>query len=397
MKVISTDKIYADNNATTPCDPRVVEAMEPYFKEEFGNPSSLHSHGRRAREAVEEAREKIAFLLNAKSSEIVFTSSASESNNFALKEIAFANRNRGKHIITSQIEHKSVLEPLKWLEKQGFEVTYLPVDKEGFVSLESLKNSIRKDTILVSIMLANNEVGTIEPIKEIDELLKDKEIYFHTDAAQAPGKLGIDVKDLGVDLLTINGHKMYAPKGIGALWIKQGVKLDPLIHGGGQEEGSRSATENVPYIVGFGKAAEIAKKELGQDRERLIEMQKKLIEEIPKRIEGIKINGPLDLDKRLPGNTNFSFKGVEGESLVLRLDDKGIETSTGSACAVKELAASHVLKAMGISGEMAHSSLRISLGKFNIDEDVEKIITVLPQEVGKLRAISAMGKVEKCF
>ena len=276
MRIINTDKIYADNNATTPIDPRVKEAMEPYFKEEFGNPNSLHAHGRKAREAVEEAREKVARLLNAKTSEIVFTSSASEANNFALKGIAFANQNKGKHIITSQIEHKSILELCKWLEKQGFKITYLPVDKEGFISLDDLKKSIRNDTVLVSIMLANNEVGTIEPIKEIGQLLKDEEIYFHTDAAQAPGKIEIDVSDLGVDLLTINGHKMYAPKGIGALWIKEGIKLDPLIHGGGQENGRRSSTENVPYIAGFGKAAEIAKKELsqGMKKQELINQKK---------------------------------------------------------------------------------------------------------------------------
>lgn len=397
MKIINSDKIYVDNNATTPIDPRVFKAMEPYFKENFGNPNSLHWYGRKAREAIEEAREKIAFLLNAKPSEIVFTSCASESNNFALKGIAFANKDKGKHIITSSIEHKCVLNSCQWLEKQGFEVTYLSVDEEGFINLDELKNSIRKETILISIMLANNEVGTIEPIKEIAEFLKDKEIYFHTDAAQAPGKIEVDVQDLGVDLLTINAHKMYGPKGIGVLWIREGVQIDPLIHGGGQEKGRRSGTENVPYIVGFGKAAEIAKKELREDKKKLREMQKRLMEKIPEEVEGVKINGPLDLNKRLPGNTNFSFQGVEGESLVLRLDDQGIETSTGSACAAKELEASHVLKAMGISGEEAHSSLRISLGKFNTQEDVEKILKVLPQEVKKLRAISSLGKIDKCF
>lgn len=395
MKKFNADSIYADNNSTTPVDPRVKEAMLPYLEGEYANPNSLHSKGQEARKAVEGARKKVAKLLNADPEEIVFTSCASESNNHAIKGTAFAREDEGKHIITTEVEHKCVLNTCRWLEKQGFEVTYLDVDEDGYVSPEGLKDALRDDTILVSIIYANNEIGTIQPIKSLTDVVEGEDVYFHTDAAQAPGKMKVDVKDLGVDLLTINGHKMYVPKGVGALWIRDGVKIDPLIHGGGQEEGRRSGTENVPYIVGFGKAAEIARKEWKKDRKRLVKMQERLMKEIPERIEDTRINGPKE--NRLPGNVNFSFKGVEGEALVLRLDEKGIQTSTGSACASSDLEASHVMKAIGVSGDMAHSSLRIGLGRFNDMDDVEKILEVLPEEVKKLRSITAVDDIDGCF
>lgn len=387
--------VYADNNSTTPVDPRVKDAVLPYLEDKYGNPNSLHSKGREAREAVEEAREKVASLLNGKPEEIVFTSCATESNNHAVKGTAFARKDEGRHIITTEIEHKCVLNSCRWLEGRGFDVTYLDVDEEGYISLDRLKDAIREDTVLVSIIMANNEIGTVEPIERIGEILEDRDIYFHTDAAQAPGKMEVNVKKLGVDMVTINGHKMYAPKGVGALWIKEGVEIETLLHGGGQEGGRRSGTENVPYIVGFGRAAELAEKELEETREKLTEMGQRLIEEIPKKVDKTRVNGPTD--GRLPGNTNFSFKGVEGEALLLRLDERGVQTSTGSACASEELEASHVLDAIGLSGDVAHSSLRMGFGKFNTMEDVERILEVLPEEVKDLRSITATEDIDDCF
>lgn len=390
----SNDFVYADNNATTPVDPKVKEAMIPYLGDKYGNPNSLHEKGKEARDAVETAREKVASLLNARPEDLVFTSCATESNNFAIKGTAFARKDDGKHIITSKIEHECVMNSCKWLEGQGFDVTYLDVDEDGYVSPEEVKQALRDDTILVSIMMVNNEIGTIEPVREIADLLP-KNVYFHTDAAQAPGKMKVDVEDLGVDMLTLSGHKMYAPKGVGALWMKKGLDVDPLIHGGGQEDNKRSGTENVPHIVGFGKAAEIAEDRWKEDKKRLTRMQEKLLKEIPERVENLTVNGPKD--ERLPGNLNFSFKGVEGEALVLRLDEEGIETSTGSACASEELEASHVLKAIGLSGDLAHSSLRIGLGRFNTMDDVDKIIQELPEIVEDLRSITAIDDVDECF
>ncbi|MCJ7450226.1 MAG: cysteine desulfurase [Candidatus Nanohaloarchaeota archaeon QJJ-9] len=385
---IPEKEVYADNNATTPVDPRVKEAIQPFLEEKYGNPNSMHSRGREAREAVEEARAKIASLINGEKEEIVFTSCATEANNHALKGAAFSKK--GKHIVTTKIEHDCVLNASNWLEEQGFDVTYLEPDKNGFVSPEQVEEAVRDDTILASVMLANNEIGTIEPIEEIGELLEKKDILFHTDAAQAVGKIPVDVKKLKVDMLTLNAHKMYGPKGIGGLWVKDNVKIDSLIHGGGQEKGRRSGTENVPYIVGFGKAAKIAESSLKSDRKKLNKISGKLMELIPEKVDNVVVNGPEDVDRRLPGNTNFSFHGVEGESLVLRLDSKGIKASTGSACASESLEASHVLKAIGLDESLAHSSLRMSFGRFNSIEDVEKIREVLPGEVEKLREISSM-------
>lgn len=395
MKRLDVDVIYADNNATTPVDPRVKEAMLPYLEGKFGNPNSLHTKGREAREAVEEAREKVAGLLNCRQEEVIFTGSATESNNHVVKGTAFARKNDGKHIITSKVEHKCVLEACKWLEEQGFEVTYLDVDEEGYVSPEELEEELREDTILVSIMMANNEIGTIQPIKELTQTVhEESNAYFHTDMAQCPGKLEVDVLKLGVDMATVNAHKMYGPKGVGALYKKKDLKIDPLLHGGGQENGERSSTENVPHIVGFGKACELAKENWKEEKKELTEMHGRFIEEVQEKIENVKLNGPREA--RLPGNTNLSFIGVEGEALVLRLDERGIEVATGSACSSEELKASHVLEAIGRGPELAHSSLRVSFGRFNTMEDVDRVVEVLEEEVEDLRSITALdtkGKI----
>ncbi len=395
MKRLDVDVIYADNNATTPVDPRVKEAMLPYLEGKFGNPNSLHTKGREAREAVEEAREKVAGLLNCRQEEIIFTGSATESNNHVVKGTVFARKDDGKHIITSKVEHKCVLEACKWLEEQGFEVTYLDVDEEGYVSPEELKEELREDTILVSIMMANNEIGTIQPIKELTQTVhEESNAYFHTDMAQCPGKLEVDVLKLGVDMATVNAHKMYGPKGVGALYKKKDLKIDPLLHGGGQENGERSSTENVPHIVGFGKACELAKENWKEEKKELTEMHGRFIEEVQEKIENVKLNGPREA--RLPGNTNLSFIGVEGEALVLRLDERGIEVATGSACSSEELKASHVLEAIGRGPELAHSSLRVSFGRFNTMEDVDRVVEVLEEEIEDLRSITALdtkGKI----
>ena len=386
-------RVYLDNNSTTPVDPRVVEAILPYLKEKWGNPNNIHRWGREAREAVEEARINVAKMLNCDASEIYFTSGGTEGNNTIIKGVAFANKHKGKHIITTQIEHKCVLNTCKWLEKQGFRVTYLKVDSEGFVDMDHLEKSLDEDTILVSVMLANNEIGTLEPIKEIVELVKEKtDAYVHTDACQAIGKINVDVEELGVDAMTISGHKFYAPKGIGAVYIRSGVKIDPLLHGGGQERNMRSGTENVVGIVGIGKAAELVMKELDKDREKLRSLQKMMMSGIESSIDDVALNGPRDLNKRLPGNVNYSIKYIEGEALIFKLDDYGIAASTGSACSSRQLVASHVLTAIGVKHEVAHGSLRLSAGRFNEKEDIEYLLQVLPKAVEELRAMSPFAK-----
>lgn len=386
MKVLETDKVYADNNATTPVDPRVKEAMLPYLSEKFGNPSSLHSFGREAKEALMDARKRVAKVINSNPEAIVFTSGGSEADNLALKGIAEKNKDKGKHIITSKIEHKAVLETCKYLEKQGFEITYLPVDENGFVSPAKVESEIRDDTILVSLMMANNEIGTIEPIQEIGKLLKNEDIYFHTDAVQCLGKTPVDVRELNVDLLSLSSHKIYGPKGVGALFVKDGVELTSLIHGGDQENGRRSGTENLPGIVGFGKACELANKNLEEESEKLRRLGAKLIKRVLNSVEDVRLNGPKA--NRLPGNANFSFKYIEGESLIMKLDGEGIACSSGSACTSESLEPSHVLLAIGLPKKIAHGSLRIGLGRFNTEEDVAKIVSVLPKVVEELREIS---------
>ncbi len=378
-----------DYAATTPVDSRAFEAMKPYFMTNFGNTMSLYSIGREAKRALEESREKVASLIRAKKNDIIFTGSATESNNLALKGFAFANKKKGKHIIISSIEHHCVLDSAHWLEKQGFEVTFLPVDKYGLIDPKQLEDHIRKDTILVSIMHANNEIGTIEPIKEIGKVCHDYDVCFHTDAAQSFGKIPIDVNKMNIDMLTANAHKMYGPKGVGTLFVRQGIKLDPLLHGGGHEFGLRSSTVNVAGIVGFGAVVDIAKKEMDSEAKRLSKLRDKLIEGILK-IDNSYLNGHPTL--RLPNNTNFWFAFIEGESLVLHLDMKGVAASTGSACSSESLEPSHVLMVIGLKPEQAHGSLRLTLGKQNKNADIDYVLEVLPRIVENLRKISPFKK-----
>ena len=381
-------KIYLDYAATTPVDPRVVRAMLPFFSEKFGNTMSLHSFGQEAKLALEKSRETVANLIQAQPDEIIFTGSATESNNLALKGIAFANKDKGNHIIISSIEHPCVMETANWLEKQGFEITKLAVDKYGLVNPLDVKKAIRKNTILVSIIHASNEIGTIQSIEEIGEICKEKEIYFHTDAAQSFAKIPIDVNKMNIDLLTASSHKMYGPKGAACLFIRKGTKIEPFLHGGGQETGLRSSTVNVPAIVGFAKACEICKKEMKTESQRLTKLRDKLIKNVLKT-EDSHLAGHSQ--KRLPNNANFWFSFVEGESLVLQLDLLGIAVSTGSACSSIKLKPSHVLLAMGLKPQEAHGSLRITLGKWTEEKDVNYLLKVLPGIIKKLRKISPYG------
>lgn len=378
--------VYADNAATTPVSESVRNAMMPYFGELYGNPSSLHKPGRTVSLKVAENREKIASLLGAKASEIYFTASGSEADNWALKGAAYARRNRGKHLITTKIEHHAILHTMKALEKEGFEVTYLPVDSDGIVKPEVLRDAIRDDTTLVSIMYANNEIGTIEPIKELCAVAKEHNILFHTDAVQAVGAVPINVAELGVDMLSLSGHKIHAPKGIGALYIKTGVRLTNLIEGGGQERGHRGGTENTAYIAGLAQALEDAVNAL-PDMERVKKMRDRLITEISK-IPYSRINGSLE--SRLPGNVNAAFECIEGESLLLRLDLEGICCSTGSACSSASLEPSHVLLAIGVPTENAHGSLRLTISHETTDADIDYILEKLPPIVQKLRDMSPL-------
>jgi len=399
-------KIYLDYAATTPVDSRVLKAMLPYLSEKFGNTMSLHSFGQEAKEALEESREVVANLMGAKPKEIIFTSSATESNNFALKGIAFANKEKGNHIIISSIEHDCVMESAKWLESQGFEITRLKVDKYGLVSPDDVKRAIKKETILVSIMHANNEIGTIEPIEEIGKICKERGVYFHTDAAQSFGKIPIDVNKMNIDLMTVSSHKMYGPKGAAALFVREGTKIEPLIHGGGHESGLRSSTVNVAAIVGFAEAARICEREIypvkssrrgissktklfngvKKEAQREIQLRDKLINGVLKKIEGSHLNGHPQ--KRLPNNANFWFKGVEGESIVMHLDLLGIAVSSGSACSSKSLAPSHVLLAIGLRPEQAYGSLRLSLGRWTKEKEIDYVLRVLPGIIKKLREMS---------
>jgi len=379
-------RIYLDYAATTPVDPRVLKAMEPYFSEKFGNTMSLHSFGQEAKTALEESREIVADLMGAKPSEIIFTSSATESNNLALKGVAFANRNKGNHIIISSIEHACIMESAKWLERQGFEITRLKVDKYGLVDPDEVKKAIKKETILVSIMHANNEIGTIEPIEEIGKICKERGVYFHTDAAQSFGKIPINVNKMNIDLMTVSSHKMYGPKGAAALFVREGTKIEPILHGGGHEMGLRSSTVNVAAIVGFAEACKIAKKEMEKEAKRLTKLRDKLIKGVLEKIPGSYLNGHPT--KRLPNNANFWFEGVEGESIVIQLDLLGIAASTGSACSSEKLEPSYVLLAIGLRPEQAHGSLRLSLGRWTTEKDIDYALEVLPKVIKRLRKIS---------
>ena len=382
--------IYLDYAATTPADPAVVQAMIPYFHDAFGNPSAIYSYGQEAKSAIEKARSSVASLIGARDEEIVFTSGGTEADNFALKGVAFANQKKGNHIITSAIEHHAVLESCKFLGKMGFKITYLPVDKYGLVDPDQVKKAITDKTILISIMHANNEIGTIQPIAEISKIAREAGIYLHTDAVQTAGHIPTDVNELGVDLLSMSAHKLYGPKGVGALYIKKGTKLVTFMHGGGQERGRRASTENVPGIVGFGKAAELVQPELNKEMERVTGLRDKLIAGILKQIDHIHLNGhPV---KRLPNNVNISVEFVEGESMCLNMDMAGICASTGSACSSASLEASHVLLAMGLDPVQAHGSLRFTLGKWTTNEEIDKVLEILPRIVTKLRAMSPLVK-----
>ncbi len=385
---MSDRTIYFDHAATTPVRPEVIEAMLPYFNEKFGNPSSIYSLGRDSKKAIEEARETVAKAINAQPREIFFTGSGTEADNWAIKGVAYANRQKGKHIITTAIEHHAVLHTCQYLESDGFEVTYLPVDSDGLVTAEQVRAAIKPDTILISIMFANNEIGTIQPIAEIGKIAKEKGITFHTDAVQAMGNIPINVAEMNIDLLSMSSHKFYGPKGIGALYVKKGVKITSFLHGGAQETGRRASTENVPAIVGLAKALEIAAADMEQYNKKLLALRNRTINEIEKKIPFIRLNGHRE--KRLPGNVNFSFEFIEGESLLLTLDMKGIAASSGSACTSGSLDPSHVLLAIGLAHEIAHGSLRITFGNENTDADVDYLMEVLPIIVQRLREMSPL-------
>ncbi len=400
-------RIYLDYAATTPTHPDVIAAMRPYFEERFGNPSSLHSFGREAKSAIEKAREQVVGLIAPRHSsgqggsveEIVFTSGGTESNNFALHGVAYANEGKGNHIIISAIEHHAVLEPCKFLESRGFRVTYLPVDKYGLVDPEGVRRAITDKTVLISVMHANNEIGTIEPLEEIAKVIAGardqgaKGLYFHTDAVQTVGQIKVDVDKLGVDLLSLSGHKFYGPKGVGALYVRKGTRMVPFLRGGEQERGRRASTENVPGIVGLGKACELAKEELPSRIKHLTALRDKLIKGITDRVPDVILNGHPD--KRLPKNVDITVKYVEGESMLLNLDMEGIAASTGSACSSRSLEPSHVLLAIGLSPELAHGSLRFTLGRLTREEDIDCVLEVLPRAVKKLRDLSPLAKREK--
>jgi cysteine desulfurase len=385
---MSDRTIYFDHAATTPVRKEVLEAMLPYFNQKFGNPSSIYSLGRESKKAIEEARETISRVIGAQPREVFFTGSGTEADNWAVKGTAYANMQKGRHIITTAIEHHAVLHACQYLENDGFEVTYLPVDQDGLVTAEQVKAAIRPDTTLVTIMFANNEIGTIQPIAEIGKVTREKGVYFHTDAVQAMGNLNINVSDLNIDMLSMSAHKFYGPKGVGALYINKGVKITSFIHGGAQERGRRASTENVASIVGMSKALEIAAENMEQYNKKLVALRDRTIKEIQERIPFIKLNGHRE--KRLPGNVNFSFEFIEGESLLLMLDMKGIAASSGSACTSGSLDPSHVLLAIGLPHELAHGSLRITFGEDNTDKDIDYLLDILPSIVQRLREMSPL-------
>ena len=381
-------RIYLDNAATTPVHPEVVKAMLPYFSDNFGNPGSIHSYGQEARGAVDEARENISNLIGATSDEIFFTSGGTESDNWALHGVILAQENKGNHIITSAIEHHAVLETCAFLKQRGYSVTTVPVDGQGLIDPDEIKKAITNKTVLITIMQANNEIGTIEPVSEIGKIAREAGICFHTDAVQAVGHIPVNVDDMGVDLLSASSHKLYGPKGIGILYIRKGTKITTLIHGGGQERGKRSGTENVPGIVGLGKAAELRLKDLQTESVRLISLRNKLIQGLFERIEHIRLNGHHE--QRLPNNVNVSVDYVEGESMLINLDLEAICASTGSACSSSSLEASHVLMALGLHPVAAHGSIRFTMGKETTEDDIGQVLSVFPRIVSRLRAMSPL-------
>ncbi|MBN2479016.1 MAG: cysteine desulfurase NifS [Parachlamydiales bacterium] len=380
-------RIYLDYAATTPVLKEVLDEMLPYFSENFANPATLYASGKKAKNALEEARHVIADFINAKSDEIVFTSGGTESNNFAIKGLASANKDKN-HIITSSIEHHAILEPLKFLKSQGYEITYIPVDCDGLVNPKDIEEAITDKTLLISIMHANNEIGTIQPIEEIGKIAKKHKIYFHTDAVQTLGHIDIDVEKLNVDLLSASSHKIYGPNGVGLLYIRKGVKINPFMHGGEQEFKKRASTHNLAGIVGFKKAIQIAKNEMYSEAKRLTYLRDKLINGILENIEETKLNGHRQ--KRLPNNVNISLSHIEGESILLSLDMFNIECATGSACTSSTLMSSHVILAIGVPAETAHSSIRFTLGKFTTEEDIDYVLKSLIQVVNNLRLMSPL-------
>lgn len=382
------ERIYLDYAATTPCDPEVIQVMQPYFFDKFGNPLSIHSFGQEAKKAIEDAREITAAFLGAKPEEIVFTSGGTESNNFAIKGVAYALSKKGNHIITSDIEHHAISEPAKFLEKFGFKVTFVKVDKYGLVDPADIKKAITDKTILISVMHANNEIGTIQPISEIGEIAKEKGIYFHTDAVQTVGHIPLNVDEFNVDLLSLSAHKFYGPKGVGVLYIRKGTKLERFLHGGGQERNRRGSTHNTPGIVGLAKALQLCRQKMQEEAQFQIRLRDRVIKELPEKIPDIYLNGHPQ--KRLPNNINFSIKYIEGESMLLNLDMLGIAASTGSACTSESLEPSHVLLAIGLSHEIAHGSLRFSLGRWSKEKDIDYLLEQLPTIVQNLRAMSPL-------
>jgi cysteine desulfurase len=383
-------QVYLDYSATTPVKEAVLKEMLPYFTENFGNPSSLYTVGQNSKDAITTARARLGLLINADPRTLFFTSSGTEADNWAVIETARFKKNKGNHIITTEIEHHALLHSAEQLEKEGFDVTYLGVDEEGSIRLDDLKKAIRPDTILISIMYANNEIGTIQPIAEISKIAKEHDIVFHTDAVQALGNVPIDVQALGVDLMSVSGHKIYGPKGIGALYIRKGMRLPEHMYGGAQEAGKRAGTENLTGIIGFGKAAELAKDGLAEHIEKLTTLRNYFIEQVKALIPDIRINGSLE--HRLPGNANITFKYIEGEAILLLLDMKGVAVSTGSACSSASLTPSHVLSAIGVPVEEIHGSIRFTVGDFTTKEDLDYTLDILEETVTKLRNISSMSK-----
>ena len=386
-------RIYLDYAATTPVHPDVVKTMLPYFTEKFGNPSSIYHFGQEAKDTLEKARRTVADFIGAREDEIIFTGSGTEADNFALKGIAFANRDKGNHIITSNIEHHAVSETCRFLEKHGFEITYLPVGKDGLVDPDSVRQAVTGKTILVSVMHANNEIGTIQPIEDIAKITREAGVYFHTDAVQTVGHLPVDVNRMGVDLLALSAHKLYGPKGVGVLFVRRDTKIIPFIHGGGQERNRRASTENVAGIVGLAKACGIAGAEMADEAIRLAHLRDKLVTGLMEKIEEICLNGhPV---QRLPNNVNISVKYVEGESMCLNLDMEGICCSTGSACTSGSAEPSHVLLAIGLPHNLAYGSLRFTMGRWTTPEEIDRVLEVLPPVVAKFRAISPLVKRAK--
>lgn len=383
-------RVYLDNAATTAVDGDVLAAMLPYFANHFGNAASLHSFGQLARQAVEEARQQIASFIGARAEEIIFTGGGTESDNLALKGVAAALKTKGNHIITSSIEHHAVSETCGFLEREGYRVTYLPVDQHGLVDPDEVKKAIDDDTIIISIMHANNEVGTIQPLAEIGSIARERGICFHTDAVQTLGHVPVNVKDLGVDMLSASAHKIYGPKGVGILYVRKGTRIEPIMHGGEQERKRRPSTHNVPGIVGFGRAVQLASQRMVQESEAITGLRNRFIKELTDKIENCRLNGHPS--QRLPNNANISIEYVEGESLILSLDMEGIACSTGSACSSASLQPSHVLMAIGCPQELAHGSLRFSLGRQTTDEDLDYVLDILPAIVTRLRKMSPLYK-----